>query len=64
MKKQAIFNTAQSDYVKYNGTVVRVGKELDDSERDREVGRMWHITFCDGTKADAFEDELEFVEKK
>lgn len=64
MKKQAIFNTVQSDYVKYNGTVVRVGKELDDSERDREVGRMWHITFNDGTKADAFEDELEFVGEK
>lgn len=59
-KHKAIFNTAQSDYIKYNGTEVEIGAELDDSERDREVGRMWHITFCDGTKADAFEDELEF----
>lgn len=63
-KPKAIFNTAQSDYIKYNGTVVTVGKELDDSERDREVGRMWHITFYDGNRADAFEDELAFEENE
>ena len=56
MKK--VFNTTQSDLVKYNGTEVEVGAELTDAERDPEVGRMWHITFIDGTKGDAFEDEL------
>lgn len=56
MKK--IFNTTQSDLVKYNGTEVEVGEELTDKERDPEVGRMWHITFFDGKKSDAFEDEL------
>lgn len=56
MKK--IFKCAQSDLIKYNGTVVEVGKELTDDERDVEVGRMWHITFHDGYTADAFEDEL------
>ena len=53
-----IFNTTQSDLIKYNGTEVVVGKELTDAERDPEVGRMWHITFHDGTTSDAFEDEL------
>lgn len=56
MKK--IFNTTQSDLVQYNGTEVKVGTELTDKERDIEVGRMWHITFHDGKKTDAFEDEL------
>ena len=56
MKK--IFNTTQSDLVKYNGTLVEVGTELGDDERDPEVGRMWHITFYDGVKKAAFEDEL------
>jgi len=56
MKK--IFNTTQSDLAQYNGTEVEVGEELTDAERDIEVGRMWHITFHDGKKADAFEDEL------
>ena len=56
-----IFNTTQSDLIKYNGTKVVVGKELTDAERDPEVGRMWHITFHDGTTSDAFEDELSFI---
>ena len=56
MKK--IFNTTQSDLLQYNGTEVEVGAELTDDERDPEVGRMWHITFHDGRKSDAFEDEL------
>lgn len=53
-----IFNTTQSDLTKYNGTEVEVGAELTDNERDPEVGRMFHITFFDGNKSDAFEDEL------
>ena len=56
MKK--IFNTTQSDLLKYNGTEVEVGAELTDEERDPEVGRMWHITCCDGYETDAYEDEL------
>lgn len=56
MKK--VFNTTQSDLIKYNGTLVDVGEELTDKERDPEVGRMFHITFHDGVKSDAFEDEL------
>lgn len=56
MKK--IFNTTQSDLIKYNGTLVEIGTELTDNERDPEVGRMWHITFYDGKHSDAYEDEL------
>ena len=56
MKK--MFNTTQSDLIRYNGTLVDVGEELTDKERDLEVGRMFHITFYDGVKSDAFEDEL------
>lgn len=55
---EKIFNTTQSDLVQYNGTKVEIGAELTDDERDPEVGRMWHITFCDGTNGEAFEDEL------
>lgn len=63
MKK--IFNTTQSDLRKYNGTVVELGEELTDDERDPEVGRMWHITFRDGCTVDAYEDELtDFVKEK
>ena len=58
--KIALFTTTQSDLLKYNDTIVNVGAELNDNERDFEVGRMWHITFCDGTQTDAFEDELKF----
>ena len=56
MKK--IFETTQSDLVKYNGTEVEIGAELTDEERDPEVGRMWHITFHDGIESEAYEDEL------
>ncbi len=57
--RKAIFNTTQSDLIKYNGTEVTIGAELTDTERDPEVGRMWRVTFHDGTAADAFEDELQ-----
>lgn len=50
--------TTQSDLMPYSGTLVRVGKELTDQERDPEVGRMWHITLYNGKRIDAFEDEL------
>lgn len=53
-----VFNTTQSDLIKYNGTYVKLGRELNDAERDPEVGRMWFITFYDGKEGQAFEDEL------
>ncbi len=54
-----IFNTTQSDLIKYNGTKVEVIGELDESKYDKEdVGKMYKIIFFDGVKRDAFEDEL------
>jgi hypothetical protein len=57
---KAIFNTTQSDLRKYNGTIVDVGDKLTDTERDPEVGEMYHITFKDEFSSDTFEDELKF----
>lgn len=61
--KKAVFMTTQSELTKYNGTEVEIGAELNDAERDPEVGRMFHITFCDGAKGDAFDDELILIKE-
>ena len=61
--EKKVFNTTQSDLMKYNGTEVEIGDELTDAERDPEVGRMWHVKFYDGYTGDAFEDELTEVEQ-
>jgi hypothetical protein len=56
--KKKLFETTQSDLLKYNGqdfTIIRpleVGKE-----RDEEVGEMYEIQFADGFVTDAFADE-------
>ena len=60
--REAIFSTTQSDLMKYNGTIVSVGRKLTDQEADiSEVGTMYKIIFNDGVHRDAFEDELEFM---
>jgi len=58
---RALFKSTQSDLISHNGEEVIVGEMLTDDERDPEVGTMYHITFKDGTKTDAFEDELTFI---
>jgi len=40
------------------GETVEVLRELDDSERDPEVGRMFSVRFPDGHVASVFEEEL------
>jgi hypothetical protein len=40
------------------GQNIEVLRELDDSERDPEVGRMFRVRFPDGYEADAFEEEV------
>lgn len=40
------------------GQMIEVIRELDDSERDPEAGRMFRVRFPDGHEADAFEDEV------
>lgn len=57
MKK--IFNTTDSELVKYNGTEVVVIRPLTEDEADIEdIGNMYKVRFYDGYERDAFEDEL------
>lgn len=57
MKK--IFNTTDSELVKYNGTEVEVIRPLTEKECDiADVGNMYKVRFYDGYERDAFEDEL------
>ena len=57
MKK--IFNTTDSELMKYNGTEVKVIRPLTEKECDIEdVGNMYKVRFYDGYECDAFEDEL------
>lgn len=57
--KRMVFNTTESDLVKYNGTVVEVIRPLTEEECDvEEVGLMYRVRFYDGYERDTFEDEL------
>lgn len=57
--KKYIFNTMDTELIKYNGTEVEVIRPLTDKERDiADVGNMYKINFGDGYVRDAFEDEL------
>lgn len=40
------------------GQPVTIVRELDDTERDAEVGRMFRVRFPDGHEADAFDEEV------
>lgn len=54
-----IFNTYQSDLLVHNGKKCRVIGELPETQYDKEdVGLMYNIELEDGTKLQAFEDEL------
>ena len=57
--KDYIFNTTQSDLVRYNGTKVNIIRPLREDEFDIEdVGMMYRAKFIDGRYWDVFEDEL------
>lgn len=59
MGRWCIFNTTQSDLVKFNSSYVEVLAPLDEEEYDREdVGPMYKARFIDGEIRDVFEDEL------
>lgn len=61
--KAYIFNTMQSDLVKYNGCRVEVLKKLSNDEVDTEdVGEMYEIRIDDETTVQAFADELRPVQ--
>lgn len=57
--KEYIFNTTQSDLIRYNGTAVCIVRPLTKDEFDvEEVGNMYRARFFDGRHWDVFEDEL------
>lgn len=57
--KEYIFNTTQSDLMKYNGTSVYIERPLTADECDiAEVENMYRARFVDGRYWDVFEDEL------
>lgn len=54
-----IFDTVDTELLKYNGQVANVIRPLTEDEADIcEVGNMYKIRFADGYETDAFEDEL------
>ena len=56
---QYMFNTVQSDLIKYNNTKVRIIRPLTEAEADLEdVGPMYKVQYHDGYIGDVFEDEL------
>ena len=61
---RCIFNTTDTELVKYNGTEVEVIRPLTNKECDIEdVGNMYKIRFYDGYERDAFEDELSKIQE-
>lgn len=45
-------------YVDRAGQEVKIIRELSETERDPEVGRMFVVEFADGVRLDVFEDEI------
>lgn len=57
--KTYIFNTVDTELLKYNGQTANVIRPLTSDEADIcETGNMYKIRFADGYETDAFEDEL------
>ena len=57
--KKYIFNTTDTELMKYNGTEVEIIRPLTEDEADIfDVGNMYRVRFEDGYETDAFEDEL------
>lgn len=60
---KAIFNTVDTELLKYDGETVEVVRELTDEEfyREETNPQMYKIKFSDGVTHDAFQDELTFI---
>lgn len=57
--KTYIFNTIDTELLKYSGQMVTVIRPLTEDEADIfDVGNMYKVRFADGYERDAFEDEL------
>lgn len=60
--KKFMFNTTDTELLKYNGTEVKIIRPLTETECDiADVGNMYKVKFYDGKEYDAFEDELEEI---
>jgi len=55
---EATFKTQSAEFAHLDGQHIKILSELDDKDRDPEVGRMFRIAFADGTEIDTFEDEI------
>ena len=55
------FKTIATDYKQYNGMKGKIIRELDDSERDPEVGNMYKFKLENGKIISVFEDEIKEV---
>ncbi|MEW6769950.1 MAG: hypothetical protein AB1330_00970 [Bacillota bacterium] len=53
------FETPFEQYSEHNGKRFKPIRRLDDSERDRCVGRMWKIELETGEVIDAWQEEVE-----
>ena len=59
--KTYIFNTIDTELLKYSGQMVTIIRPLTEYEADIfDVGNMYKIRFADGYERDAFEDELTY----
>lgn len=57
--KKYIFNTTDTELIRYNGTEVKIIRPLTEEEADIfDVGNMYKVRFIDGYERDAFENEL------
>ena len=57
--KSYLFNTIDTELLKYDGQMVTVIRPLTEDEADIfDVGNMYKVRFADGYERDAFEDEL------
>lgn len=67
MSTRAIFNSTSAykgypGYKEYSGYLVEVIRQLTEKEVEfKEVGNMYRVVFANGTRIDAFEDELEWL---
>ena len=52
------FQSPFDQYAERNGQTFQIVRELDDSERDPEVGVMYLIRFSDGTEIHAWPEEV------
>lgn len=56
-----LFNSPYDQYKERNGQHCAIIRELNDQEKDAEVGTMYKIKFQDGTIIDSWPEELQTI---